>query len=463
MTTTEADLDKLDRELAERLGIAKDGLVYDSVKGDFVMYAETISHRWGRDFSVVHRASDKSFYAPLHWKKPRMIFTCSMSDFFHKQAEKWVDEAVAIMALCPQHTFQVLSKRPGRMAHYFNDPATPYRVASQFALLYNSMYEQRGNDTNSSQLRRVGNRPRGAHLAIDETRRQPEKEQFRREAMPKSASGIPAASRVSFDSDNNQGSPYSNRGTQISMGVFQREDSARPHDQSQERNQTRQCSSESGISDLFSAEETRPGCSSRQSQLSERIIASKDTSYGRGRVGDQAASSFGHDGQDNRSTVCNDAKGNICYLPANHLAPHLIWPLGNVWLGTSVESQKYAPRIDVLARVPAPVRFVSAEPLLGPLALARSLYTCSGCGATPCVCKGLAVHWVICGAESGPGARPMSLDWARSLRDQCNSAGVPFFLKQVMVGAKKVGTPLLDGRQWVEMPGMAREEEANGH
>ena len=94
-----------------------------------------------------------------------------------------------------------------------------------------------------------------------------------------------------------------------------------------------------------------------------------------------------------------------------------VWPAG-VWIGTSVENQKYAPRITVLARLPAAVRFVSAEPLLGSVDLRRWL--ASG-----------DVQWIIAGGESGPAARPMDLDWARDLRDQSAEAGVAFFLKQL--------------------------------
>ena len=93
------------------------------------------------------------------------------------------------------------------------------------------------------------------------------------------------------------------------------------------------------------------------------------------------------------------------------------WP-PNIWIGTSVESQKYAPRLIVLEQLPAAVRFVSAEPLLERLDLTEWLN------------RG-ALQWVIVGGESGPGARPMELDWARSLRDQCVDADVKFFLNQL--------------------------------
>jgi protein gp37 len=96
-------------------------------------------------------------------------------------------------------------------------------------------------------------------------------------------------------------------------------------------------------------------------------------------------------------------------------------PPANVWIGTTVEDQqRLDERIPELLKIPACVRFLSCEPLLGPIDFAKG-----GCAAW----MGL-IEWVICGGESGPRARPMHPDWARSLRDQCAAAGVPFFFKQ---------------------------------
>ena len=116
------------------------------------------------------------------------------------------------------------------------------------------------------------------------------------------------------------------------------------------------------------------------------------------------------------------------------------WPAG-VWIGTSVESQKYVPRVGVLARLPAPVRFVSAEPLLEAIDLSRWL-------------DDGAVHWVIAGGESGPAARPMDLEWARDLRNQSQEAGVAFFLKQLggRRGKRSGDQALLDSKTWTQMP-----------
>jgi protein gp37 len=188
------------------------------------------------------------------------------------------------------------------------------------------------------------------------------------------------------------------------------------------------------------------------------------------------------------------------------------WGMGtppqNVWIGTTVENQEYADRrIPELLKIPARVRFLSVEPMLGPVDLSWWLEPweyCGNCGGSfsfqlgrPDLCPGClrpncmatgfglmrqdefvqaqgyvdvpdnsGISWVICGGESGPGARPLHPDWARSLRDQCQVAGVPFFFKQwgewasntsmgtvlyCKVGKKLTGR-LLEGREWNEMP-----------
>lgn len=133
-------------------------------------------------------------------------------------------------------------------------------------------------------------------------------------------------------------------------------------------------------------------------------------------------------------------------------------PLPNVWLGTSIEDDRYSFRADHLRATPAAVRFLSLEPLLGPL---PSLDL-------------TGIDWVVVGGESGPGARPMHPDWVRDIRDRCVAAGIPFFFKQWgawwpdiegfryaedgtkttpmhNIGKKRAGR-LLDGRTWDEFP-----------
>lgn len=122
-------------------------------------------------------------------------------------------------------------------------------------------------------------------------------------------------------------------------------------------------------------------------------------------------------------------------------------PLPHVWLGVSVENQEWAEkRIPLLLETPAAVRFLSCEPLLGPVDL--SSYVEIG---TP------AIHWVIVGGESGPKARPMQLGWARQLRDTCRRASVPFFFKQWGGRTPKAGGRELEGRTWDQMPAITEE------
>lgn len=125
------------------------------------------------------------------------------------------------------------------------------------------------------------------------------------------------------------------------------------------------------------------------------------------------------------------------------LSPRLPWP-SNVWMGVSVENADYTFRIEHLRQTKAHIKFLSLEPLLGPL---------------PDL--GLAgIDWVIVGGESGPGARPMSESWVISLRDQCLSAEVPFFFKQWGGVNKKRTGRVLCGQTWEQMPSIeARSDE----
>jgi len=151
------------------------------------------------------------------------------------------------------------------------------------------------------------------------------------------------------------------------------------------------------------------------------------------------------------------------------------WPLPNVWLGVSVENQAAADeRIPELLATPAAVRWISAEPLIGPVNLAASSPNARSLAED--------LDWVVAGCESGPGARPCDVEWLRYLRDQSKRAGVPFFLKQATVGRDPafvdglqvmsyaidegagshrkaggvIGLPYLDGRQHIDMPEVTR-------
>jgi protein gp37 len=123
------------------------------------------------------------------------------------------------------------------------------------------------------------------------------------------------------------------------------------------------------------------------------------------------------------------------------LSPKIDWP-DNLWMGVSVERADYTFRIDDLRASGAKIRFLSLEPLLGPL-------------------DGLdldGIHWVIVGGESGPGARPLRETWVVGIRDQCLAAEVPFFFKQWGGVFKSRNGRTLDGRTWDEMPALRRDK-----
>lgn len=263
-------------------------------------------------FNGVVKCHEDALLIPLKARKPRRWFVNSMSDLFHKEVPfEFIDKVFAVMALCPHHTFQILTKRPERMAEYLDRPP-----------LIESEREE---------------------IAIQ-------------------------------------------------------------------------------LADAYSME--------RGPVLANRLEAFK-----------------------RRHAVIFNGE----LIHADYRRP-------NVWLGTSVEDQSTADeRIPQLLRCPAAVRFLSCEPLLGAVDFyGGDVVVCKACGSyladdedsdfKPCPCgcthyvwdtptdkaslediedpSELGIHWVIVGGESGPGARPMHPDWARSLRDQCEAAGVPYFFKQ---------------------------------
>lgn len=221
-------------------------------------------HRYGRDPEVVVRASDATFFAPARkatWREPRMVFTCSWSDWFHPVADEWRAEAWEVVRQTPQHTYQVLTKRP------------------------------------------------------------------------------------------------------------------------------------------------------------ERILAHLPDDWGDG------------------------------------------WP--NVWLGVTIENRRFVHRADILRQAPAAVRFISAEPLLGPLyadpatrwwdkVRGAGVWGADGYDGPELSLTG--IDWLIAGGESGPGHRRIDPDWVRDLRDACHVAGVAFLFKQWGGPRPTSGGRELDGRTWDALP-----------
>ncbi len=241
---------------------------------------------------------------PLRWRKPRRVFVNSMSDLFHdKVPDGFIAEVWEVMGRCPQHTFQILTKRHARMRSWVN---------------------------------------RWADTAADRV--------FNVDGLPPMPRG-PVAQRATYRSGRGQ--------------LF---------------------------ADMLESMGTPPP--------------------------------------------------GAAYPTYDWSQGWRWWPrvLPNVWLGVSVENQQWADiRIPALLDTPAAVRWISAEPLLGPVDMHEYLIP-DGCHTMPdgqtfpniCLSSscGTSIDWVVVGGESGTGARPMHPDWVRSLRDQCQQAGVPFFFKQ---------------------------------
>ena len=162
--------------------------------------------------------------------------------------------------------------------------------------------------------------------------------------------------------------------------------------------------------------------------------------------------------------TCTWCDGDGCVACAEHDAPRgMKSPLPNVWVGVSIENARYTWRADVLRQIPAAVLFVSAEPLLSSLFDSDDLKLCPEC-ETPLYlghdpeCSGPVVrfrdsldlaglNWLICGGESGPGARPMHPEWARELRDACQTTSTAFFMKQMgSVWARENGADSKGGK-----------------
>ena len=120
---------------------------------------------------------------------------------------------------------------------------------------------------------------------------------------------------------------------------------------------------------------------------------------------------------------------------AAKLAPQLLWSK-NIWMGTSIEDSRFVCRVQELRKIKAHVRFLSLEPLIGPIP------------NLPLT----GIDWIIVGGESGPGAREMRSEWVRKIRDRCLARGVPFFFKQWGGVNKKRFGRTLDGRTWDQMP-----------
>jgi len=367
---------------------------------------------------------------PQGWRKHRTIFVCSMADLFHRDVpDDFIAQVFQVMADCPQHTFQLLTKRPERMAQWFHRWWKPEKTHT-----------------------------------------------FCRHGKPHKAPNL-----------------------------FLRQQACS------------ECRS------FFL------GCLRGRNEWKDEPVTPNFRATGKvdwWHRPDHVCDGFRWNPRGDQHGVAVELTGGYISVRQDALSGAFPAPLSNVWLGVTVEDASCLWRIDKLMECAAAVRFVSCEPLLGSVDLSlptRTFERSDGtlgcahcCNKDRCddashllrsecpYCRGTGkariLDWIICGGETGPGARPMHPDWARALRDQCQAAVVPYFFKgwgqwfpdeqfeaerqqrpdSVMlpwdvpdsaiktigvadtyyrVGKKKAGR-LLDGREWNEMPALSTAEGA---
>ncbi len=379
-------------------------------------YAATLDKRFHRDgpyvpwtvaaqrkagVSAIHLHTERMF-APLHWKQPRRIFVNSMSDLFHEDVpDDFIDQVFAVMALAPQHVFQCLSKRPERMLEYLASPVVANRVmkAADSVEVHREIAAM-----GPERIEPIEGSP--GYFITDRGR-------------VLSASG---SARCLFC-----GNPVSGIATKAYCDVkckykasFYRR-TGRPRDGERYLTEMHPDVSDDG----YLRVELHVNGDRRRDSVHRLVL----TTFG-GSASPELQACH-RDGNPSNNALPNLRWGtqsdNWNDRRRHH---HSEWPLRNVWIGVSCENQRYADeRLPLLAQCPAAVRFVSVEPMLGPVDLRPYLYSC-GCGQIPCSCKGLALNWVIVGGESGPGYRPMKVEWAQGIADQADAAGVPVWMKQ---------------------------------
>lgn len=350
----------------------------------------------------VNLAPDHIITQPLRWKRPRRIFVNSMSDLFHEDIpDDWIDKVFAVMILCPQHTFQVLTKRANRMSDYITDHGAPFRVSR----VIDGIKFAPGSE--EEKIIPIENYP--GYFVSSHGYIYSEKHGTRRKMKPDT--GEQGHQRVQLYRDNAE-----KRGDRFLVHRLVLEAFVGPAPSPKAQGRHRDGNpTNNALSNLIWGDQyqnwldsKRHGTHRRHSKLShDQVIEIRDL-HEAGENGEILARKYDVSATQIRNIVRGDQWS---------IEPEISWPPENCWLGVSVEDQARADeRIPSLLSTPAAVRFISFEPLLGPV------------DVTPYI---QSLNWAIVGGESGPGARPMHPDWARSLRDQCQAAGVPFFMKQM--------------------------------
>jgi protein gp37 len=449
--------------------------------------------RPGVDWSGKARLVPDQLDLPLRWRRPRKVFVDSMSDLFHESLSNEDIAAVfGVMAAARQHTFQVLTKRPQRALEFFRQAGIAGRVdLFRHLALAGRLDEYFAEERTEPILGWPG------YWITSKGRVLSDHKGERREMKP--MTGEQGHSRVMLYREGETARPLIHR---LVLSVF---DDVEPDEQGchidGDPTNNALWNLRAGSQAVNWQDSKRHGTRRRYSKLSQEQVDEIRRLGADGVSGAEIGRRFGISDTQARNILSGRQWGPE-YEPE--------WPLKNCWLGVSVSNQKNADeRIPLLLQCPAAIRFVSYEPALGPvdfepwLGGSTRIHLCASiegmlrnkafddfkdeAGRTlpreavklqlehlrssgvkvlrvgaECDdfddqngCRGHrrpGLDWVIVGGESGNGARPMDEAWARSARDQCATAGVAFFYKQKLEGKRKVGLPLLDGRQFAEFP-----------
>lgn len=376
---------------------------------------------------------------PLKWRKPATVFVNSMSDLWHARVPReFVVRIFAVMAATPQHTYQILTKRPERMARMLASDAFMAEVQQAYDALTLSTKAPASEATVEldeypgyfvSNLGRVFSTSGctvcgwcGIELA-GSIRRMFCSAAHRSKAFYEQSQGRwspPERAMQALSSD--VGEQGHRRVTLYRDGASTRElvhrlvltAFARPAVAGEQGRHLDSDPSNNVISNL--------AWGSQSDNWGERVRHGHQRSYAKLTESDVAVIRARSAAGESASGIAKDypvTDTQIRNVVTGHQwrghAGTLTWPLPGVWLGTSIESAEHVGRADHLRATPAAVRFISAEPLLGPL---------DDLDLTD-------VSWLIAGGESGPGSRPMDLDWVRALIGACRETGTAPFVKQL--------------------------------
>ena len=399
---------------------------------------------------------------PLRWRKPRRIFVAAHGDLFHPGVpDEVLDKVFAVMALARHHTFQCLTKRPNRARAYLSDAGITHRVSQAIDAILVDREHGRDPEERWSPVLGWESYEASTHGRVRRNG----------ELLAQTLNPLYGRPSVTLWRDNEPTTVYVHKLVLLAhRGPAKDGDEARHRNGNREDNRLANLEWSSRADNQ--ADKVRHGSNGGPAKITRQQAAEIRALRRTGQTQQSIANEYGV------------SRSLVSMIESRKVWPDAFdWPLPNVWLGVSVEDQQRADeRIPHLLATPAAKRFVSAEPLLGPvnlreitrhIALGLTEFFDSLTGERAEVSSifggtflkgdeadpdvetfGSKLDCVIVGGESQAGARPMHPDWARSLRDQCAEAGVAFHFKQwgEWVGAEVYADGNIGGLTRSQMP-----------